>query len=38
MINRRQWLYGMGLMAGAAAQPSGTLASTKDISQKPEHH
>jgi predicted TIM-barrel fold metal-dependent hydrolase len=37
MINRRQWLYGMGLMAGAAAQPSGTLASTKDKSQKPEH-
>ena len=25
MINRRQWLYGMGAMAGAAAQPGGVL-------------
>jgi predicted TIM-barrel fold metal-dependent hydrolase len=38
MINRRQWLYGMGLMAGAAAQPSGALASTKDKSQKLKRH
>ena len=38
MINRRQWLYGVGLMAGAAAQPGGMIASTKDRSQKPEHH
>ena len=38
MINRRQWLCGMGLMAGAAAQPSGALASTKDKSQKLKRH
>jgi predicted TIM-barrel fold metal-dependent hydrolase len=25
MINRRQWLYGLGVMAGAAAQPGGVL-------------
>jgi predicted TIM-barrel fold metal-dependent hydrolase len=36
MINRRQWLYGMSLMAGAAAQPCGALAASEDTSQKRE--
>jgi len=34
MINRRQWLYGMGILAGAAAQPGNILPPTTGDGQK----
>jgi predicted TIM-barrel fold metal-dependent hydrolase len=33
MINRREWLCGLGIMAGAAAQPCGAIASGEEESQ-----
>ncbi|MGA2859290.1 MAG: amidohydrolase family protein [Candidatus Sulfotelmatobacter sp.] len=38
MINRRQWLYGAGLMAGAVAQSGRGLAtSTEEAQERPKH-
>ncbi|MGO9087745.1 MAG: amidohydrolase family protein [Terriglobales bacterium] len=37
MINRRQWLYGAGLMAGAAAQSGRGLAMSSGESQETQH-
>ena len=34
MINRRQWLYGVGVLAGAAAQPSGGFGEDNQESPK----
>ena len=34
MINRRQWLYGMGVMAGAAAQPGDGFAVGEEKAHK----
>src|SRR5271165_1912030 len=36
MINRRQWLYGIGIMAGAAAQPVGGFGKDQEP-QKTQH-
>jgi hypothetical protein len=30
MINRRQWLYGICILASAAAQPGGAFAANKE--------
>jgi hypothetical protein len=38
MINRRQWLCGMGIIAGAAAQSGRTLAASKREAQKTASH
>ncbi len=37
MINRRQWLYGVGIMAGAAAQSGSGLVTSEGESQKTLH-
>src|ERR1700684_4051057 len=37
MINRRQWLYGVGIMAGAAAQPDDGFAKDNQEPQKTQH-
>jgi len=37
MINRRQWLYGAGLIAGAAAHPGSAFAEHNPEPQKPQH-
>ena len=37
MINRRQWLFGMGVMAGPAAQPGGGFAEDNQEPQKTQH-
>jgi predicted TIM-barrel fold metal-dependent hydrolase len=37
MINRRQWLYGVGVMAGAAAQRSGGFTKDNQGPQKVQH-
>ena len=37
MINRRQWLYGMGVMAGAAAQPGDAFAVGEEKAHKRPH-
>ena len=34
MINRRQWLCGMGVIAGAAAQPGMAFAASKEETQQ----
>ncbi len=34
MINRRQWLCGMGVMASAAAQPGSAFAASKEETQQ----
>ncbi len=34
MVNRRQWLLGLGMLAGAAAQSAGSLAGDEEESQK----
>lgn len=38
MINRRQWLYGAGLMAGAVAQPGRGLVASTEEAQEPRQH
>jgi len=38
MINRRQWLYGVGIMAGAAAQSGGVLPPDAKQSQQAQPH
>ena len=38
MMNRREWLYGMGVMAGAIAQPGASFAVTQKESPESEHH
>ena len=38
MINRRQWLCGMGIMASAAAQPGSAFAASKRETQKTASH
>ena len=38
MINRRQWLCGMGIMASAAAQPGSAFAASKTEMQKTASH
>jgi len=38
MINRRQWLCGMGVMASAAAQPGSAFAASKDETQQTVSH
>ena len=38
MINRRQWLCGMSIMASAAAQPGGVFAASKEETQKTAGH
>jgi predicted TIM-barrel fold metal-dependent hydrolase len=37
MITRRQWLYGMGMMAGAAARPGQSLASDDQANSEAAH-
>jgi hypothetical protein len=37
MINRRQWLYRLGVMAGALAQPGNGFATNNQETQKPQH-
>ena len=37
MINRRQWLYGVGIMAGTAAQSGSVLAPSAGDPQKTQH-
>ena len=37
MINRRQWLYGVGVMAGAVAQPVNGFAKNNQEPQKTQH-
>jgi predicted TIM-barrel fold metal-dependent hydrolase len=37
-MNRRQWLYGMGIMAGALAQPDKSFAIAQDKSSEIKHH
>ncbi|MFZ1139859.1 MAG: amidohydrolase family protein [Candidatus Sulfotelmatobacter sp.] len=37
MINRRQWLYGLGVMAGAAAQTGVDFAKDNQEPQRPQH-
>lgn len=37
MINRRQWLYGVGIMAGAVAQSGRGLAMRSEQSQETQH-
>src|SRR5437868_13268132 len=37
MINRRQWLYGIGLMAGAAAQAGSPPIAAAEEESKPQH-
>jgi predicted TIM-barrel fold metal-dependent hydrolase len=37
MMNRREWLYGMGMMAGAIAQPGASFAVTQKESPESEH-
>src|SRR5690349_6506992 len=36
MINRRQWLYGIGLMAGAAAQAGTASLAAAEAESKPQ--
>lgn len=38
MINRRQWLCGMGIMASAAAQPGSAFAASKEETQQTVSH
>ena len=38
MMNRREWLHGMGMMAGAIAQPGTSLAVTRKESPENKHH
>lgn len=38
MMNRREWLCGMGLMAGAMAQPGTSSAVTQQESPEGKHH
>jgi hypothetical protein len=37
MINRRQWLYGVGIMAGATAQSGSVLATSAGDAPKTQH-
>jgi hypothetical protein len=37
MINRRQWLYGAGIMAGATAQSGSVLATSAGDAPKTQH-
>src|SRR3989442_10673685 len=37
MINRRQWIYGVGIMAGTAAQSGSVLAPSAGDPQKTQH-
>ena len=37
MINRRQWLYRVGVIAGAAAQPGSGFAKNNQAPQKTQH-
>ena len=38
MINRREWLCGMGIMASAAAQPGSAFAASKKETHKTASH
>jgi predicted TIM-barrel fold metal-dependent hydrolase len=38
VMDRRQWLYGMGIMAGALAQPENSFAIAQDKSSETKHH
>ena len=38
MINRREWLYRMGMMAGTIAQPGTSFAVTQKQSRESKHH
>ena len=38
MINRREWLYRMGMMAGTIAQPGTSFAITQKQSRESKHH
>jgi hypothetical protein len=37
MINRRQWLYGVGIMAGVAALPGSSFGKDNQEPQKTQH-
>ena len=37
-MDRRQWLYGMGMMAGALAQPENSFPIAQDESFETKHH
>jgi predicted TIM-barrel fold metal-dependent hydrolase len=38
MINRRQWLYGLGIMAGAAAQPASAFSAEEEKVREASPH